>query len=567
MRIFPAVIVKLGVKIDYIGTIVMLLVSLAAMSGCGKDEMEHSGRMILKTEGSDDSKTAVAGTRVYWVDGDQVRINSETPKVTVADGRAYVDVTTEGTIYGYFPSNIVRPHENHWKRSDPTIAVPSLYTCHYDDGKQVIPELPMVGMAAEGENQIMFKHVTAAILVRVRNTTGKSLRLDHVTVRSATQRLCGSVMVNLDATDLDLTAATTETVSEREVSVLFSDTPVIATGGSDIREIQVPILPIAATTNDLTIEVVATTPSGEHINVAGVAEVATLTQYTYSGTKDSPALPRNAIATAQIELRTTTPTSTVDGSLFSVAANKQVRFSKGNLQYIGSAATPYWRFAEHQYDVIGVMEQCVESNVIDRDLFGWGTSGYSSKNPDMISTRDSDYGNGDGVHISETEYDWGVHNTISDAGATGTWRTMTMDEWDYLLDGRTNAQYKHSYAQVNGVNGIIILPDHFQNSHNVDYVSMADGADEWEDNIYSASQWDYLEADGAVFLPLGGYRYGISTSQSKKDYGYYWMSTAYYENAYHLRFYKHINSQRIVRIISDEHRFLGMSVRLVRDAE
>ena len=37
--------------------------------------------------------------------------------------------------------------------------------------------------------------------------------------------------------------------------------------------------------------------------------------------------------------------------VFSVAEGRQVQFSQGNLQYQPSTAT--WRFAEHQYDMIG----------------------------------------------------------------------------------------------------------------------------------------------------------------------------------------------------------------------
>ena len=47
-------------------------------------------------------------------------------------------------------------------------------------------------------------------------------------------------------------------------------------------------------------------------------------------------------------------TSVVQGALngvFSVSPTKKVVFSKGNLQY--RASTNTWRFAEHQYDIIG----------------------------------------------------------------------------------------------------------------------------------------------------------------------------------------------------------------------
>lgn len=69
------------------------------------------------------------------------------------------------------------------------------------------------------------------------------------------------------------------------------------------------------------------------------------------------------------------PVGAING-LFSVSSTKQVYFSKGNLQYIGSASTPYWQFAENQWDYIGSFNGSTFSNV-DRDLFGWGTSGYN----------------------------------------------------------------------------------------------------------------------------------------------------------------------------------------------
>ena len=57
----------------------------------------------------------------------------------------------------------------------------------------------------------------------------------------------------------------------------------------------------------------------------------------------------------------------------------QVYFSQGNLQYIGSASTPYWKFADHQWDCLGTTTgQNSDSVTVDRDLFGWGTSGFDN---------------------------------------------------------------------------------------------------------------------------------------------------------------------------------------------
>ena len=45
------------------------------------------------------------------------------------------------------------------------------------------------------------------------------------------------------------------------------------------------------------------------------------------------------------------PTGALSGK-FSVSAAEQIQFSQGNLQY--QASTNTWRFAEHQYDMIGL---------------------------------------------------------------------------------------------------------------------------------------------------------------------------------------------------------------------
>ena len=130
--------------------------------------------------------------------------------------------------------------------------------------------------------------------------------------------------------------------------------------------------------------------------------------------------------------------------LFSVSATRQVRFSQGNLQY--QASTNTWRFAEHQYDYVGTqtadrygyyggnVSGSDNSNISSTysgwiDLFGWGTG----SNPTLSSTSYMDYG---------TFVDWGS-NPISNGGNTvNQWRTLTIAEWNYLLNTRTDASSK-----------------------------------------------------------------------------------------------------------------------------
>ena len=57
---------------------------------------------------------------------------------------------------------------------------------------------------------------------------------------------------------------------------------------------------------------------------------------------------------------------------FSVAADKQVIFSQGNLRY--KASSNEWSFANSQYSMIGYKNENIAANYSGWiDLFGWGT--------------------------------------------------------------------------------------------------------------------------------------------------------------------------------------------------
>ncbi|MBO7125788.1 MAG: hypothetical protein J6V74_08115, partial [Bacteroidales bacterium] len=194
---------------------------------------------------------------------------------------------------------------------------------------------------------------------------------------------------------------------------------------------------------------------------------------------------------------------------FSISDSKQIYFSQGNLQYQASTGT--WRFAEHQYDIIGSDNSNISSSYSGWiDLFGWGTSGYNGKNPFMTSTDYSDYGDGSN-DIAGTNYDWGVYNAISNGGnQAGQWRTLTYNEWSYLINSRANASSKYGVATVNNVNGLVLLPDSWTLPNGVTFTSgVANdyGSDYYKTvNNYSAEEWSKMEANGAVFLPAAGYR-------------------------------------------------------------
>lgn len=278
----------------------------------------------------------------------------------------------------------------------------------------------------------------------------------------------------------------------------------------------------------------------------------------------------------QPEVVSTEPSSAVNienGAIiapFTVGSTKKVYFSKGNLQY--QASGKIWRFAEQQYDMIGSANSNISrSNSGWIDLFGWGTSGWDNRNtfymPYETESASATYGYGYGPTDGQTyeyslrgkyaESDWGVANVISEAGdSAGMWRTLTRSEWGYLLLKRPNAPQLYSLAMVNGVKGILILPDDWSMPGGLDFEPRTS----FEINSYTLEQWKKLEAHGAVFLPTAGCRYGTTVGNVGTTGSYWTASASGGENAWYFVFNK-----GKIDILSDFSRALGRSVRLVQD--
>ena len=244
------------------------------------------------------------------------------------------------------------------------------------------------------------------------------------------------------------------------------------------------------------------------------------------------------------------PPSNLTAMPFSVSASKQVYFSKGNLQY--HPANDEWRFAENQTDYIGdANSNCSLTYNGWLDLFGWSTSATNFGVSTSASVAD----------YSGTFVDWGTNKIGNDA--PNTWRTLTAAEWNYLTDTRANAADLCGVAQVNGVNGLIFLPDNWVCPAGMTFKSgfySVSGVPFYAAyQTFTAEQWSKLESAGAVFLPAAGRRYS-SNVVSEQDYGDYWSATENLsENVYCFFFHSDVAG------MGYDSRYGGQSVRLVKD--
>ena len=231
--------------------------------------------------------------------------------------------------------------------------------------------------------------------------------------------------------------------------------------------------------------------------------------------------------------------------IFSVGEGKYVSFSQGNLQYVQS--TKEWLFAENQWDFIG--EKNIYSGVIADiiDFFGWSTNNPQSL-WGLIFTQSN-------VYYSGTFVDWG--NNLIMGNLANTWRTLSLNEWTYLLRQRENANNLYTYANINGTNGLVLLPDKWEA---IDEIPISIATD-YSANTFSFSQWETLEAKGAVFLPSCGVYMG--NNYNHKTAGLYWTNTP--DESDETKSHCLYVTERYVNINYSGNRSTNRSVRLVHD--
>ena len=265
----------------------------------------------------------------------------------------------------------------------------------------------------------------------------------------------------------------------------------------------------------------------------------------------------DATITCAFSKTVTKPAST---ALFTIdAEGKQVIFSQGNLQYCANTDT--WRFAAEQYDAVGPFNHNIAANYAGWiDLFGWGTG----NNPTQTSNLSTNYDN---------FADWGINAINNGGNEANQWRTLTGDEWKYIFASRTNASTLFAFGSVNGVNGIILLPDNWVlpdgaafNPNGGNYEGSNgyydSSKDHFANNSYTSDQWNVMESAGAVFLPICGYREQKTVNTLAA--GYYYSATGRQHSNGTLIADNLFFSAYALKM-SAESRYRGMAVRLVKD--
>lgn len=581
---------------------------------------------------SNDGKVHMDGYTPKWDTGsDLVCVNGET--CTVSNNS--VSVTPSIDYKAVYPASICGSlsSEGVYSLTIPDIQVYKTVTVSGETLQVVEAPMGAHSNSSTGNVNLYFKNLGALLAITVRNLAGHGdLIVDKIIVSSNGAPLWGSA-------SLAMPEVTTQNASNNPPSYVINEdwntnqsvtlagnanggsiNVTIASGSSKQFYVSVPAFSTEPS-NKFTIEVHASNNSGNGVyshtqgrngngNIS-LNQIGSLTFDLLAGSQNGEAL----------WVDNTRPAGALRVGEFSVAANKKVYFSAGNLQYnyAANTANRKFRIAEHQWDYAGVSYYEVDQSVShygnvqdgnnllasnntnpnysvqDRgvtewiDLFGWGTSGHGTGNQAMPYDYSSDKTYG-GTTTLDDNYDWGKKNAIyygSQSSAPGVWRTLTQSEWEYMMgigvfsrtvDGGKGLGYTHSFVSVNGVPGLLIYPDGFSgtrvtNTINNSRISPVE---------LTMNEFQSYENGGCAFLPCAG-RSGNTSStsgdpmasnlpvQEQTSYmGAYWLSSLNSGLPYYFEFGPTVTTNTLYNVtkgygITTCQKFCRYSVRLVTD--
>ncbi|MBP9994954.1 MAG: hypothetical protein KBT67_08475 [bacterium] len=243
---------------------------------------------------------------------------------------------------------------------------------------------------------------------------------------------------------------------------------------------------------------------------------------------------------------------------FSVGENTTVEFAPGNLYWDGSKfhfETSQWATTPTAVGQTGSNGTWSDSHVshfrwspIQNVAVSTGSTTISGSTSDVFFTNATQTTASGGFQVDGEE--------------AGTWRTLSKDEWVYLINTRNGNRFAN--AKVNNVQGLLIFPDGYSGTTSGDGIAAVNSTSAaFPSTDIPSSTWALMESAGVVFLPASGYRnptFGTYVHEVG-SLGTYLSSTSGSSlTAFALDFYSgNVNPQD-----GNNSRSSGYSVRLVR---
>ncbi|MBO4741083.1 MAG: hypothetical protein J5605_05500, partial [Bacteroidales bacterium] len=507
--------------------------------------------------------------KVYWQSGDAISINGTNIVTNSIDKNDSTKAEFAGSVnanfheskdcyWAVYPTSI----RNSESSSLLTITLPNTQT--YNSSKPLSGTTYMAAHTdvTSGTNEVSLNMKNLVTIIKLNlQSSASNKKLSQIVVSHTALNLCGTFTTSAPTTNISSSSG------QKTIIVNCTDGTNDYIDISSAKDVYIALPPLA---NSGTLII-------KMYNTDDDYTIKTLDM-------TSTSLSRNTVYTSTIS-----GVAFGDKKAFSVSASQTVVFSSGNLQYKACNSTPgdlshataegtangQFRFATNQYDYVGnnstgtVYENAVKCNNILIsssytgwiDVFGWGTSGWNNGNlhyqpydsdtttSGSVRGKYSGYGYGpyNGVKYGHSligiydNADWGVYNAICST-SVGTWRTLTKDEWIWLLgptsspnpgtncresstvNGTENARY--AKATVADVKGLIIFPDSYSHPSGPSAPTSINTTNaNFNSNTYDVAAWTLMEAAGCVFLPSAGYRLNGNSYSSSGSVGHYWTSS------------------------------------------
>ena len=522
------------------------LAATAALVGCAKeitppsfenDKVNPEGSRIIAVSFAPQTKTYLGndGFQPKFEDGkDTVLISNtnalDTCVVSVKDNKATISTNLTGPLTAVYPYTAAGLNGNNSTQID-TVLVSTVQS-----GKFADANICMAKMKSENDESLSFENKTAVFCIYPPTDNP-----EYVEVSADGFEIANDVPTGSTHTSLETIHVNTTTADSVYVSILVPD------------GLKVSDLTFSDGTNEKSVTTGA--PANK--------EIAAGTLYTV--TDKNWESPEADIPDGALE-GVFTVGAGPDGEA-GTADDIKVHFSQGNLYCTRTGSEGNWEYTfnfdvnQWSYHCIGISdftyEDSEESTVSEVDfpttfpgmIYENNTSGLFQWN----STKD------DGTADSE---DYGAFTTLGSSSIIGSntnilefgnvfgggsiWRTLTISEWDYLINTR-KIKGETSYGKTcvfvtlasPAVSGLIVFPDGYAGTT-------------------EAAELTTIP-EGCVFLPAAGYR-GTDYVAGGGIYGSYWSSTASNTvNACSINFYDG------EACTVNDRRFYGESVRLVTD--
>ena len=515
-------------------SLVMAVVLVSLTTACKKDQDVVTLKATSENFRGTNSKVYI-NDNLYavWEAGDAVGINGQL-NLAVASGDDYTisGVNNVATYYAFYPANYVSDRQTAAVAGTTNILMPVNQTYTFADGVQHV-KTPMVASysasSADAPATLAFRNVANLLKLEVPALNGYAITF--IEVESNNSPLSGEFTVSSGISTL----SNGDGVSMAPTS-----------GGTTSQVVGLDCWNNAQGYASGTFYVVLPPVSNSKLTIS-VYMQSTADHKVYKYSKQSTSavtVTRNTILPASFDFNVSGVTSAqvyeypdhTSVGIFHVSATKNVRFTKGNLyNTVGDNIFGSWHMEAEQYEYRTYQGY--------RDYYGGYAHMQSNENHfGLFRLSTNATGNKFGMYLGDGDeclgdfVDWGM-NSI-DNNESNYFRTLTIQEWDYLITHHAYAIGRCSGGGLASIRayGFFLFPNGAPsnisnvNKPGISYLNQAvpEQGDYNDNQITNLSVWSSIEQTGCIYLPALGHGFISNGSLKPTDNsqtGHYWSST------------------------------------------